>query len=66
MISWKLIINKYLKQLINAFICGLLIGIGGVTNLYCIGKGAPILGSFLFGLSFLFIALYCKKKSFKI
>ena len=58
MISWKLIINKYLKQLINAFICGCLIGIGGVCNLYCIGLGESILGGFLFGLSFLFIALY--------
>ena len=56
--QWSLLINKYLKQLINAVIAGLLIGIAGTAYLYCLGIGNQVLGSFLFGFGFLFIALY--------
>ena len=56
--QWSLLINKYLKQLINAVIAGLLMGLAGTAYLYCLGIGNQVLGSFLFGFGFLFIALY--------
>lgn len=58
MISWKLIINKYLKQLINGLIAGILLSIGTLAFLYCKAIDQIVLGGFLFGFGFFFIALY--------
>lgn len=54
----KQIVNKYVKQAINALIAGMLIGIGELFYLYCLGAGQAILGGILFGLSLLMVLLY--------
>lgn len=58
MVMWKLLINKYLKQLINGVIAGLLIGLACVCSLYLQGINQVVLGGLIFGLGFLFVALY--------
>lgn len=54
----KSIVFKYLKQLINAFIAGLIISLACVVNIYCVGASSKILGAALFGIGFFFISLY--------
>lgn len=58
MINYKLIINKFLKQFINAIIAGMIISIACVMYLCCSAMNYKILGGFIFGLGFLFIGLY--------
>ena len=58
MINYKMIINKFLKQFINALIAGMIISIACVMYLCCISMNYKILGGFIFGLGFLFIGLY--------
>ncbi len=58
MINYKMIINKYLKQFINAIIAGIIISLACVCSLFCVGANQKVLGGFIFGLGFLFVALY--------
>ena len=58
MIPWKMILNKYLKQLINGVIAGLLIGVSCVCYLVLSGMNLQVVGSLVFTIGFLFIALY--------
>ena len=58
MIPWKMIVSKYLKQLINGVIAGLLIGVSCVCYLVLSGMNLQVVGSLVFTIGFLFIALY--------
>ena len=58
MIPWKMIVSKYLKQLINGVIAGLLIGVACVCYLVLSGMNLQVVGSLVFTIGFLFIALY--------
>lgn len=58
MIDWKLIVNKYVKGLINSIVAGVLISLGAICYLVCLGQGQQVFGSLIFSLGFLFIALY--------
>ena len=57
MIPWKMILNKYLKQLINGVIAGLLIGVSCVCYLVLSGMNLQVVGSLVFTIGFLYIAL---------
>lgn len=54
----KWIVNKYLKQAINALIAGMLLGIAELCYLYCLGAEQTILGGILFAFGLLMVLLY--------